>query len=51
MMTVSDGIWYGTLVITETISIPFRIGYDILDRANNTYRKFKPDRPFTGYTN
>ena len=50
MMTVSDGIWYSALIITETISIPFRIGYDIIDRSNKTYRKFKPDRPFTGYT-
>uniref|UniRef100_A0A6C0LCE2 Uncharacterized protein n=1 Tax=viral metagenome TaxID=1070528 RepID=A0A6C0LCE2_9ZZZZ len=49
-MTVSDGIWYCALIITETISIPFRVGYDIIDRTNKTYKKYKPDRPFTGYT-
>jgi hypothetical protein len=50
-MTVSDGIWYGALIITETISIPFRIGYDIIDRSNKTYNKYKNTRTSTGYTN
>ena len=49
MMNVPDGLWYGALIITETIIIPYRIGYDIIERANKTYRKYKPDRPFTGY--
>lgn len=49
MMRVSDGIWYSALVITEIIIIPYRIGYDIVDRSNKTYKKYKPDRHSTGY--
>jgi hypothetical protein len=50
-MNVPDGLWYGTLIITETIIIPYRIGYDIIERANKTYKKYKPDKRSSGYTN
>ena len=49
MMSVPDGLWYGALIITEIIIIPYRVGYDIVERANKTYNKYKPGRPSTGY--
>lgn len=42
MMTVPDGFWYGFLIINEVVIIPCRIGYDIVERANKTYNKYKP---------
>jgi hypothetical protein len=42
MTSVPDGIWYGMLIISEVIVIPCRIGYDIVERANKTYNKYKP---------
>ena len=50
-MTVSDGIWYGALIITEIVFVPFRIGYDVIERANRTYNKYKNTRTSSGYTN
>jgi hypothetical protein len=49
-MNVPDGLWYGALIISEIVFVPFRIGYDIVDRSNKTYNKYKPDKRSTGYT-
>jgi hypothetical protein len=42
MTSVPDGMWYGMLIISEVIVIPCRIGYDIVERTNKTYNKYKP---------
>jgi hypothetical protein len=42
MTSVPDGMWYGMLIISEVIVIQCRIGYDIVERANKTYNKYKP---------
>jgi hypothetical protein len=41
MKSVPDAMWYGILIISEVIIIPCRIGYDIVERANKTYKKYK----------
>jgi len=45
MMSVPDGLWYSVLIITEIIILPYRVGYDIVERANKTYKKYKPGKP------
>jgi len=47
-MTVPDGMWYGILIITEIIIVPYRIGYDVVERANKTYKKYKPGKTVRG---
>ena len=49
-MNVADGMWYSTLIVSEIFIIPFRVGNDIIERANKHYKKYKPGTKFTGYT-
>jgi hypothetical protein len=49
MMNVSDGMWYGILIISEIVILPYRIGNDIVERANKTYKDYKPGKPCRGY--
>ena len=49
MMNVPDGLWYGVLIISEIGLIPCRVGYDIVERANKTYKDYKPGKPCRGY--
>ena len=51
MMNVPHTIWYGGLIISEFVLLPCRVGYDIIERANRTYNKYKNTRTSSGYTN
>jgi hypothetical protein len=43
-MNFFDGLWYGTLIITETILLPYYEVADIVERANKNYKKYKSKR-------
>jgi hypothetical protein len=48
MMNAGDGLWYGILIISEVVILPYRVGNDIVERANKTYKQYKPGKPGRG---
>ena len=48
MMNDGDYLWYGILIISEVLILPARVGYDVVERANKTYKKYKPGNPGKG---
>jgi hypothetical protein len=48
MMNAGDYLWYGILIISEVVIIPVRVGYDVVERANKTYKKYKSGIPGRG---
>lgn len=47
-MNAPDGLWYGILIISEVVILPYRVGNDIVERANKTYKQYKPGKPGRG---
>jgi hypothetical protein len=48
MMNAGDYLWYGILIVSEVIILPYRVGNDILERANKTYKQYKPGKQGRG---
>jgi hypothetical protein len=48
MMNAGDYFWYGILIVSEVMILPARVGYDIVERANKTYKNYKPGTPGKG---
>jgi hypothetical protein len=46
--TVGDGLWYGILIISETVALPYCLCQHVIEKANKQYQKYKPSRKFTG---
>ena len=47
--TVGDGLWYGVLIVAETIALPYCLCQHIIEKANKQYQNSKPpSRKFSG---
>jgi len=47
-MNTGDYLWYGVLIVSEVLILPLRVGYDVVERANKTYKNYKPGNQCTG---
>jgi len=39
--TAGDALWYGILIIAETVALPYYVCQHVIEKANKQYKKYK----------